>query len=79
MTKPVSATKAGLKPHYKVRVVLSGAMLHLASWDKPKIIYEGLIGIADVRANWVNDPDYADVLGWIDWSEVKAITWRWSK
>jgi hypothetical protein len=35
MTKPIS--ERGLKPHYRVRVVLPNALLHLASWTEAKI------------------------------------------
>ena len=37
MTKPISASEQGLKPHYRVRVVLLNALLHLGSWTEPKI------------------------------------------
>jgi hypothetical protein len=76
MTKPISATENGLKPHYKVRVVISGAILHLASWSKPKPDqYAEQIW----RADWIDDPLYGDTIGNIDWYSVKAITWRWSE
>lgn len=35
MTKRRQAKDEGLRSHYLVRVVLPGALLHLASWDKP--------------------------------------------
>ena len=38
MTKAVSAVERGLKPHYKVRIVLPGAILHLASKDEPMCV-----------------------------------------
>lgn len=73
MTKPVSAAERGLKPHYKVRVVLPGAILHLASWDEPHHLGE------DWHADWISDPAYGDTIGDIDWSKVIAITWRWTE
>ena len=36
MTKPIRSEQ-GLKPHYRVRVVLPNALLHLASWTEAKI------------------------------------------
>jgi hypothetical protein len=33
MTRPIKASEQGLKPHYRVRVVLPGVILHLASWS----------------------------------------------
>jgi hypothetical protein len=80
MTKPISASKRGLKPHFKVRIVLPGALLHLASWDVPRIT-RGMLssGIDNVSADWIDDPDYGDTRGYIDWPRVDAITWRRSK
>jgi hypothetical protein len=80
MTKPVSATKTGLKPHYKVRIVLLGVVLHLASTTQPRITRELAYGsIVNVQADWIDDPRYGDTFGHIDWPAVKAITWRWSE
>ena len=90
MTKPISAAEQGLKSHYKVRVVVSGAILHLASWTEPEIshswgtvndqkVYEVEGEGLRVMAGWINDHQYGDTLGYIDWREVSAITWRWSE
>jgi hypothetical protein len=64
MTKPIKAGEQGLKPHFKVRVVLPCVILHLASWTRPRVI--------DVDENrwqgdWVDDPLYGDTIGYIDW------------
>ena len=32
----------------------------------------------DVRADWINDCNYGDSIGWIDWNAVIAITWRYA-
>jgi hypothetical protein len=72
MTKQVIASELGLKPHYKVRVVLPGAILHLASKDKPEKHPDGW------RATWIDDYRYGDTVGFIDWHQVTAVTWRWS-
>jgi hypothetical protein len=78
MTKPISASEQGLKPHYKVRVVLPGAILHLASWKPPRrdrdFDYRWQAG-----TDWIDDPLYGDTIGFIDWPSVVAITWRWSE
>ena len=29
-------------------------------------------------AEWIRHPDYGDTVGWIDWTKLVAITWRWS-
>ena len=79
MTKPIKASEVGLKPHYKVRVVLPGALLHLAAWNEPDF---GVATESDgwtVRADWIDDPAYGDTLGFIEWPEVKGLTWRYSE
>jgi hypothetical protein len=78
MPRRRSASSQGLKPHYKVRVVLPGAMLHLAAWDEPHR-GEDFEGRAAWVASWIKDPRYGDAIGWIDWSKLRAITWRWSE
>jgi hypothetical protein len=34
---------------------------------------------AHVEADWIDDPDYGDTIGRIDWESVLAVTWRWSQ
>ena len=73
MTKPISASETGLDPHWKVRVVLPGAILHLASSVEPRMDpFDGLI--------WepMDDYRYGDTQGYIDWNAVIGITWRYS-
>lgn len=72
MTKQIIASELGLEPHYKVRVVLPGALLHLASKHAPKKTPDGW------HADWIDDHRYGDTIGFIDWNQVAAITWRWS-
>lgn len=31
-----------------------------------------------VIAEWIDDPDLGDSIGWIDWDHVAAVTWRYS-
>ena len=76
MTKPIKATEHGLEPHYKVRVVLPGAIVHLASWDQPQ---NDQLDDEMWSADWIDDSEYGDTIGFIDWSEVRAVTWRWSE
>lgn len=78
MTKAIKAIAVGIKPHFKIRVVIPGALLHLASWGEPEIRYShGQID--DVFADWISDPEYGDTIGRINWHSVAAITWRWSQ
>jgi hypothetical protein len=72
MTKQIIASEQGLEPHYKVRVVLPGALLHLASKGEPAKTTDGW------QADWIEDHRYGDTLGFIDWSSVSAVTRRWS-
>jgi hypothetical protein len=73
MPKPISAHEQGLDPHYKIRVVLPGAILHLASWTEPKILdWDG----NRIETDWINDHRYGDTVGFIDWPAVLAVTWR---
>ena len=87
MTKPIKASERGLKPHYKVRIVLPGAILHLASWAEPTLHHtwkRGAVTVSSadgpvhVEADWIDDPAYGDTIGFVDWSEASAVTWRFS-
>jgi hypothetical protein len=75
MTKPISATEQGLKPHYKVRVVLPAAILHVASWTEPRCVNHQT---RRYEAEWITDPLYGDSIGFINWHRVVAVTWRWA-
>lgn len=72
MTKAIKASEHGLEPHYKVRVVLPGVILHVASKGEPEQHPSGW------HADWIDDYRYGDTLGFIDWHAVVAVTWRWS-
>ncbi len=73
MTAAKQATPNGLKPHYKVRVVFPGSIIHLASWTPPSFTPEG------VEADWIDHHGYGDTMSPIfDWSKVVAVTWRYA-
>ena len=74
MTRPKLADENGLQPHYKVRVVLPGAILHVASWTEPRVPPDSRIVVAD----WIADPAYGDTIGFIAWEHVVAVTWRFA-
>jgi hypothetical protein len=78
MAKQIIASELGLEPHYKVRVVLPGAILHLASKDEPAEIPAIWGQDGHWHADWMDDHRYGDTVGFIDWNQVTAITWRWS-
>jgi hypothetical protein len=70
-----------LAPHYKITIALPGGLLHVASWNLPLVNHDtwltGMDKITGVDADWILDSDYGEAIGWIDWSAVQAITWRW--
>lgn len=76
---PRRVTEPDQEHFYRVRVVLPGALLHLASRDEPRLIRDSLGRLEAVEARWVrNNPEAGDDLGYVRWAEVIAITWRWS-
>lgn len=63
-------------PIYKIRVVVSGSLIHTASLTEP-IIHtndEGRIERVDITP--AEPGVFGDVLGWVDWTRVSAVTWR---
>jgi hypothetical protein len=76
MTKPISASEQGLKPYYRVRVVPPNALLHLTSWTEPKIDQDLPTRL---EGDWIDDHQYRDTIGLINWEAITAITWRWAE
>lgn len=70
MPLPKQASDRGLQPHWKVRIVFPGSIVHVASWTEP--VMRG----REVQAEWVADSAYGDTIGFIDWPTVIAVTWR---
>ena len=75
MTKLISASEQGL-PHYRARVVLPDALRHLASWTEAKIDQDLTTRVA---GDWIDDHQYRDTAGLINWEAIMAITWRWTE
>ncbi|HEY8865019.1 MAG TPA: hypothetical protein VIO37_12775 [Candidatus Dormibacteraeota bacterium] len=62
----------------KVRVIFAGgAILHLVARDEPEVV-RVKSHIDFVKADWVGgaDVDAGDTLGYVDWAQVVAVTWR---
>lgn len=88
MTKAIKASENGLEPHYKVRVVLPGAILHLASWTLQvtagtRVPAGHAAAIPDwstfgLRADWIDEAEYGDTIVHIDWDAVVAVSYRFS-
>ena len=74
MTRARTAREEGLRPHYKVRVVLPGVLLHFGSLTMPTRNEDG-----SWNADWIEHPNYGDTIGYIDWSAVIAVTWRYAE
>jgi hypothetical protein len=72
MTQRQNAASRGLEPHWKVRIVFPGVIIHTASWTEPQL--QGVD--EEPNAEWINDSRYGDILGMIRWHMVIAITWR---
>jgi hypothetical protein len=79
------ATERGLETHWKVRVAVNGAILHLASRTEPRPLFRIVSPggssmesdhILGLKADWVTGTDYGDTPGYIDWESVDAVTWR---
>lgn len=66
---------------WKVRVCVKGCgFVHLLSFIEPTIIlHPEHDTIDEVRAEWVDGTEHGDTLGFIDWREVTAVTWRAAK
>ena len=61
--------------YYRVRVVLPGGTIYLGSRDAPHQLPSSVNWIAD----WIADErEKGDTIGFIEWRQVVAITWRWS-
>jgi hypothetical protein len=88
MTSPKDATSRGLKPHYKIRVIVGGAPLHFATEREPDMsggffnfpseYTDRVIEEILHKAGLIEDYRYGDSLGYISDSEVSAISWRYA-
>ena len=76
-TKRIHSTEqdSPLRSHYKVRIVIAGAILHVASWTEPTVDVTGTGGVR-VTADWIRDHRYGDTIGHISWDDVRHVSWR---
>jgi hypothetical protein len=75
VTKPKTEIESGIGPHWKVRVVFQGALLHLVSRTEPVVRTTGG-KVTDVAMSPIEGTEHGDTLGFVDWSAVVAVTWR---
>jgi hypothetical protein len=59
-----------LAHHWKIRVVLPGAILHLASSTNPVWLGD------ELEYTPIESPLYGDTVGHLDWTATLAVTWR---
>lgn len=78
MAKPKRANDLNLCPCWKVRIYFRGAgMLHVLSKSVPVCFYtDGKL--SDVGMVVIDDTEHGDSIGYIDWSAVAAVTWRYA-
>jgi len=61
---------------YRVRIGISGGMIHAASATEPVVITaEDGKTVESVKADWTKD---GDTIGMISWPAVQLVSWRWS-
>ena len=75
MPKPISAADRNMPPHWKVRIVLPGAIIHLASMVEPAVVFTDR-QVTGLNAEWIDGTEHGDTLGFIHWPSVVGITWR---
>jgi hypothetical protein len=78
MPKPKRANDTNLSAHWKVRIWMRGAgILHVLSKIEPRVSYvDGTI--LTVEIDYITDTEHGDTVGFIDWTEVGALTWRYA-
>lgn len=78
MSTPKRANDTNLPPHWKVRIWIKGSgILHVLSRIEPTVESEnGVIRI--VKMEYITGTEHGDTVGFIDWSEVAAVTWRFA-
>ena len=51
--------------------------MHVLSKIEPVVYYsEGII--SSVEIDYITDTEHGDTVGFIDWKEVSALTWRYA-
>lgn len=75
MPKPLAIDEIGLEC-FKVRVVVGTTVLHFLSRTAPAVEYYDEGGAYVASWDLIEGTDHGDTCGFIDWSAVKAITWR---
>ena len=78
MSKPKRANDSNLCAHWKVRIWIKGCgILHVISKTEP-IVSSCASGVESVALDYITDTEHGDTVGYIDWREVGAVTWRYA-
>jgi hypothetical protein len=76
MPAPKRANDLNNMPCWKVRVCMrGGTILHLLSKVEPVVTHANG-EVKDVVMECITETEHGDTVGFIDWREVGAITWR---
>jgi hypothetical protein len=72
------ANDTNLPPYWKVRIWIKGSgTLHVLSRTEPIVESENE-AIRSVKLDYISGTEHGDTVGFIDWREVGAITWRFA-
>lgn len=78
MTAPKRANDLNLQPCWKVRIhIRGGGVIHVLSSTEPSVIRDnGQVERVDLDC--ICGSEHGDTIGFIDWSEASAVTWRYA-
>lgn len=66
-----------LPTHWKLRIYVRGTgIIHACSLTEPVVTKEITGQISDVTFTPLDSPEHSDRIGFIDWKDVAAISWR---
>jgi len=78
MPAPKRANDLNTLPCWKVRIYVRGCgIIHLLCETEPKVIVENGV-LQDVQMKCISNTEHGDTVGFIDWREVTAATWRFA-
>jgi hypothetical protein len=78
MSEPKRANDLNNMPCWKVRICMRGGpLIHLLSKTEPVVlVQDGRIEM--IVMDLITGTEHGDTLGFIDWSEIKAVSWRFA-
>ena len=77
MSKPKSATDCQLPPHWKVRIVVDGNIVHVITQHEPSVTQsDGKL--TSITMSVIEGTPHGDTIGFIDMSAVTHVSWRFA-